>query len=256
MKISIVTAVYNGADTIRGALESLWSQKHVDIEHIIQDGGSTDDTLGVIARFCDARTKLESRKDSGLYEALNLGISRATGDIVGVLHCDDMFANSSVLSNVAAAFEDPIIQGVYGDLEYVAKNDLARVIRYWKSCAFQPALLREGWMPPHPTLFLRRGVFALHGLYDTSFHIASDYEAILRWFTRPDLEFSYLPELLVRMRVGGKSNRSLKNLLNKSREDLRAIRLHGIGGVDVLIAKNFRKLPQFFGRGLIENHSN
>lgn len=250
MKISIVTAVYNRADTIGDALRSLQAQSHDDIEHVIQDGGSTDGTFEVIAQFTDTRTKLESAPDGGIYEALNRGISRATGDVVGLLHSDDLLAHTEVLSRISAAFDDPKVQGTYGDLEYVAKDDPSRVIRYWKSGAYRPALLRRGWMPPHPTLFLRREVFEQHGAYDTSFRIAADYEAILRWLTRSELRLAYLPEVLVRMRVGGESNRSLGRILKKSREDLRAIRRHRVGGLQVLATKNLCKAIQFLRRDL------
>ena len=246
--ISIITAVYNRADTIGEALRSLQGQSHRDIEHIIQDGGSTDGTLGVISRSADDRTHLESARDGGIYEALNRGIARATGDVVGVLHSDDMFAHDDVLARVAAAFTDPSVEGVYGDLEYVAKENPSRVIRYWQSGEYRPARLRQGWMPPHPTLFLRRAVFARHGDYDTTYRIAADYEATLRWLTKGRLRLVYLPEVLVRMRVGGESNRSVGRILRKSREDLRAIRRHDIGGLGVLAAKNVFKVPQFLRR--------
>lgn len=246
MRISIVTAVLNRRDTIRCALESLSAQTYSDVEHLIQDGGSTDGTLDVIAKWKFGDVHLNSRPDLGIYDALNLGISRATGDVIGLLHSDDVFASAEVLSKVAVAFANPSIDGVYGDLEYFDKDDATRVIRYWKSGHFVPGMLRKGWMPAHPTLFLRRSIFSEYGLYDTSFNISADYEAILRWFKRSELNFSYLPQLMVRMRLGGESNRSLRHMLRKSREDWRAIRFHGVGGIEVLLAKNLRKLPQFF----------
>lgn len=256
MKITIVTAIHNRANTIGSALESLRTQTHTDVEHIIQDGGSTDETLAVIAQHSDHRTKLESIKDGGIYEALNRGISRATGDVIGMLHSDDVLANTEVLSRVATCFEDSSVQGVYGDLEYVAKDDPSRVLRYWKSGNYHPARLRRGWMPPHPTLFLRRTVYKDYGVYDTSFRISADYEAMLRWFKHANLKFAYLPEVMVKMRVGGKSNRSLSNMLFKSREDLRAIRRHHIGGIGVLISKNLTKVPQFIKRNHEDRSTN
>ncbi len=259
MKISIVTAVYNRADTIGDALRSLQGQTHTDVEHIVQDGGSTDRTLDVIAELADPRLKLESVRDGGIYDALNRGIARATGDVVGLLHSDDLLAHGDVLAHVAQAFADPQVDGVFGDLVYVAKDNPDRVIRYWQAGAYAPERLRRGWMPPHPTLFLRRSIFEKHGDYDTEFRIAADYEAILRWLTRADLHLAYLPEVLVRMRVGGESNRSLGRILRKSREDLRAIRRHEIGGLDVLAAKNLSKLGQFLRRedasGSIRGHT-
>lgn len=247
-----MTAVYNRADSIEDAMRSLQLQSYPDVEHVIQDGGSTDGTLNVIERCRLPNTMVMSAPDSGIYEALNRGISRATGELIGVLHSDDVFAGSEVLSKVATAFEDPSVVGVYGDLEYVVAGDPQRVIRYWKSSIYRPAMLRQGWMPPHPTLFLRRLVFEKLGCYDASFRISADYEAILRWFkqAKSNFTFTYLDEVLVRMRLGGESNRSVRNLLHKSREDLCAIRRHQVGGITVLIAKNFRKLPQFFARSI------
>ena len=229
-------------------MDSLQRQTYPLREHLVQDGGSTDGTLDIIRARADADTRLETARDGGIYDALNRGIARATGDVVGLLHSDDLFAHEGVLSRVAAAFADPSVDGVYGDLEYVAQDDPARVIRYWRSGAYRPERLRRGWMPPHPTLFLRREVFARHGAYDTDFRIAADYEAILRWLTRADLRLAYIPEVLVRMRIGGESNRSLGRILRKSREDLRAIRRHGLGGIGVLAAKNLSKVGQFLRR--------
>ena len=246
--ISIVTAVYNRADTIADAMRSVQGQTYAEIEHLVQDGGSTDGTLEIVRQLSTARTQVESGRDAGIYDALNRGIARATGDVLGLLHSDDVFAHPGVLANVARLFEDAEIGGVYGDLEYVAKADPSQVIRYWKAGHYRPELLRKGWMPPHPTLFLRRELFARHGAYDTEFRIAADYEAILRWLTAGQIRLAYLPEVLVKMRVGGESNRSLERILRKSREDLRAIRRHEIGGVGVLAAKNLSKVTQFLRR--------
>lgn len=167
---------------------------------------------------------------------------------MGLLHSDDLLADDTVLSHVAKVFDDPSVDGVYGDLEYVAREDPTRVIRYWRARAYHPGLLSRGWMPPHPTLFLRRAVFETHGMYDTGFRIAADYEAILRWLTRGDLQLAYIPDVLVKMRVGGESNRSLSRILRKSREDLRAIRRQRVGGLGVLAAKNVGNLSQFLRR--------
>lgn len=248
MRLSLVTAVWNRAGTIADAMNSARNQTHLDFEHVVQDGGSSDGTTEIVRRLSDERTKFESAHDGGIYDALNRGIARASGDVVGLLHSDDIFAHDQVLARVAAAFDRDDVDGVYGDLEYVAGDDPSRVIRYWQSGSYHPDKLRQGWMPPHPTLFLRREVFERHGAYDTDFRIAADYEAILRWLTKGRIRLAYIPEVLVKMRVGGESNRSLGRILRKSREDLRAIRRHGIGGVDVLLAKNLSKLSQFLRR--------
>jgi len=248
MKISIITVVYNRVDTVREALQSLQAQTYSCIEHILQDGGSTDGTLNVIAEQTNNRTYLNSGPDDGIYDALNQGIARASGDIIGLLHSDDLFANASVIKLVTATFDEMQVDGVYGDLEYVAKDDPSRVIRYWQAGEYKPELLRRGWMPPHPTLFLRREVFEQYGTYDTSFRIAADYDAMLRWFTRGNLKLAYIPQVLVKMRVGGESNRSIGRILRKTVEDYRALRNNGVGGIGVLTAKNLSKIPQFLKR--------
>lgn len=248
MKLSLVTAVWNRADTIGDAMASVRAQTHGDYEHLVQDGGSTDGTLGIVQAAADDRTRIESARDGGIYPALNRAIARATGDVVGLLHSDDLFADDRVLERVADCFRETGADGVYGDLVYVSRDDPSRVIRYWRSGDYSPALLRRGWMPPHPTLFLRREVLTRHGAYDTAFRIAADYEAILRWLTAGDVRLAYVPQVLVRMRVGGESNRSLGRILRKSHEDYRAMRRHGVGGLGTLAAKNFGKLGQFMQR--------
>lgn len=245
MKISVVTAVFNRASTISEAIGSVRAQTWADVEHVIQDGASTDGTLEQIERGRCPQTELVSEPDSGIYDAINRGIKRAAGDVIGLMHSDDFFADSQVLARVAAALEDPNIDGVYGDLQYVAADDPGRVVRHWRSGEYHPSLLARGWMPPHPTLYLRRAVFETFGLYDTSFRIAADYDAMLRYLARGQIKLGYIPEVLVKMRLGGESNRSLGRILLKSREDLRALRLNGVGGWGTLAAKNLSKLSQF-----------
>ncbi len=245
MKISLITAVFNRETTLPAALSSARGQSHEDLEHLIQDGGSTDRSLEVIADFQHSRMHLVSQRDGGIYDALNRGIARATGDVVGFLHSDDVLAHDGVLARVAEALGDPTIDGVYGDLDYVAANDTTRIIRRWRSGAYDPARLKWGWMPPHPTLYLRARVYDAFGVHDTSFRIAADYEAMLRYLVHGRIRLAYIPEVMVKMRVGGESNRSLGRILTKSREDLRALRRYGVGGVGTLAAKNLCKITQF-----------
>lgn len=248
MKISIITAVFNRADTIADAIRSVQDQRHQNVEHIIQDGGSCDGTLDVIRQYRSPSTWVVSEPDAGLYDAINKGISRASGDIIGLMHSDDFFAHNGVLEGVAKAFEDPKVDGVYGDLDYVLADDCSMVVRHWHSGPYRQELLSRGWMPPHPTLYLRREVFENWGLYDTSFQIAADYEAMLRYLWRGNIQLAYLAEVLVKMRVGGESNRSLGRVLRKSREDYRALRTNGVGGLGTLLRKNTSKLKQFIIR--------
>lgn len=248
MKISIVTAVFNRAETIADALQSINSQSYQNVEHIIQDGGSDDGTLEIIENFKASSAKLFSETDDGIYDAINRGISRASGDIVGLMHSDDFFAHNSVLDSVAEAFRDGEVDGVYGDLDYVSASDSGKVVRHWRSGAYTPALLKRGWMPPHPTLYLRRDVFDRWGTYDTSMSIAADYEAVLRYLVKGKIRLRYIPEVLVKMRTGGESNRSMSRILRKSHEDYTALRRYGVGGINTLLAKNFLKLEQFLPR--------
>jgi len=249
LKISVITAVFCRADTVSHAVNSVLSQTHIDIELLVQDGGSTDGTVEILEEIIDTRLKLVSECDSGIYDAINRGISRAEGDVIGLMHSDDYFANNKVLEQIAAAFTDPAVEGVYGDLDYVSATDPNRVIRAWRAGEYTPDLLVRGWMPPHPTLYLRREVFERWGVYDTQYRIAADYDAILRWLAKGKIKLAYIPEVLVRMRVGGESNRSLGRILRKSREDYLALRNNDVGGLYTLASKNLSKISQFWKRG-------
>jgi len=245
MKISIVTVVYNRVGTIEHAIQSVKSQSYPHIEHVIQDGGSTDGTLDVIRDCSNSTACLVSERDGGIYDAINRGITRATGEVVGLMHSDDFFAHDDVIQRVASAMKDSRVDGVYGDLQYVAADDPGRVVRHWRAGRFTKTKLRSGWMPPHPTLYLRREVFEKWGLYDKDMRIAADYDAILRYLNRGNVTLEYIPEVLVKMRVGGESNRSLGRIIKKSREDLTAIRRNKVGSLGTLLLKNLTKIPQF-----------
>ncbi|KQX26170.1 MULTISPECIES: glycosyltransferase family 2 protein [unclassified Sphingomonas] len=244
-KISIITAVYNRAETLGDAIKSLQNQTYPAVEHIIQDGGSTDGTLDLIGCLMNKSIILKSQKDDGIYDAINRGIARSTGGIIGLMHSDDFYASPLVLEKVAAAFLDPLVDGVYGDLQYVSSTDPQRSIRYWRSGRCTMRNIAFGWMPPHPTLFLRREIFDRWGSYDAELRIAADYDAMLRWIVKGRIRLIYIPQVLIKMRVGGESNRSLKQIVRKSREDYVAIKRNGVGGMVTLLAKNLRKIPQF-----------
>lgn len=246
MKISIVTAVRNRAGTIGHTMESVRAQSYAEIEHVVQDGCSTDGTLEVIERFSAQATHVLSEPDSGLYDAINRGISRSTGDVVGLLHSDDFFAHNRVIEQIAAAFADPAIQGVYGDLNYVSSADVTRIVRHWRSGSYRVDRLQHGWMPPHPTVYLRRDVFERWGLYDPALEIAADYDAMLRYLSKGKIQLAYIPEVLVNMRTGGVSNQSISRIIRKSWEDYYAIRRNNVGGIATLAKKNARKIGQLF----------
>lgn len=245
MKISVITASYNCVDTIQDALDAVAIQKHSAVEHVIIDGASVDGTWEAVQAHGSARKVAFSEPDQGIYDALNKGIACSSGDVVGFLHADDVFADAEVLSRVAEAFADPSVEAVYGDLQYVHREDLSRVMRHWRSEPFEARKLARGWMPPHPTLYVRRSVYERLGGFDTSYRIAADYEFILRLFSQPGLRAIHIPKILVKMRVGGASNRSLSNIVRKSNEDLRALRYHRVGGMGALAWKNLSKLGQF-----------
>lgn len=246
LSISVITAVYNNRATLADALESTLAQSHPVVETVLIDGASTDGTRDLLQGYADRLSVLVSEPDQGIYDALNKGLRYATGDVVGFMHSDDVFGDSEALARVAAAFADPAVQAVYGDLLYVRRDDPRKVVRYWRAGAFSRRRLGWGWMPPHPTLYLRRAVYERVGGFDLRYQIAGDYDHILRVFSQPGLNPAYIPSVLVKMRVGGSSNRSLANIMRKSREDYSAIRRNGVGGLGTLVWKNVGKVSQFF----------
>ena len=246
MKISIITAVFNNQDKISIAIDSVLNQKYTDIEYIIVDGGSSDNTPAIVNSYGNKISKFICEPDKGIYDAINKGILLATGDVVGILHSDDLFENENLFQLIANTFNKTSADGTYGDLVYVKKDKPEKIIRSWKSCPFEISLLKKGWMPPHPTLFLKRGIFEKYGPYDTQYQISADYDFMLRIFSQPELKFAYIPQVITRMCMGGASNRSLKNIIRKSKEDLRALRKNNIGGWSALVMKNLSKIGQFF----------
>jgi glycosyltransferase involved in cell wall biosynthesis len=247
MDISIVTACFNSADTLRDALDSVAEQSYQEYEHIVVDGASTDATLDILKRYGGGKVRWHSEPDHGIYDALNKGIARASGEVLGFLHADDVYASDQVLALIAAAFEDPAVDAVYGDLQYVSKHDPKRVVRHWRSSTFKPDLLSKGWMPPHPALYVRRALYERIGGFDTRYRIAADYHSVLQLFSLEDFNAHYIPKVFVKMRLGGASNRSIANIIRKSREDYAVLRRTGVGGIVTLAQKNFGKLRQFRG---------
>ena len=249
MKISLITVAYNCDQTIGDTFNSVRSQDCDDLEYIVIDGGSTDRTVDIIKENEDIITYWSSSPDEGIYDAMNKGLKHVTGDYVGFLHSDDMFYSASTLKNILNAVSENRPDVFYGDLEYVNAVSADKVIRRWKSSNFYPKLLKQGWMPPHPTLYVRKDVIEETGFFDTSYKIAADYDYILRLFSRKGLATYYLSEVIVKMRLGGASNKSIPNIIKKSKEDIRALRKNRVGGFRTLIRKNLSKIPQFFKRG-------
>ena len=221
MHLSIITVTYNSLHTLKDAYASLCAQNFTQWEWVVQDGGSSDGTQQWLEGLADARISLVSEKDSGIYDALNKAVRRAKGEWIGLLHSDDVYPHDNVLFEVVEAMEGQ--DAIYGDLKYVQAADTTKVLRHWKSGTFSPTLLQKGWMPPHPTLFLRKEVYARVGEFDTQFKIAADYDFILRVFQLAHLKIQYLPQVLMLMRQGGASSK-VGNLLAKSKEDLRVLK--------------------------------
>ncbi|MGL4939182.1 glycosyltransferase family 2 protein [Shewanella sp.] len=245
MKVSIITATYNSAATIHDTLASLESQTYPDIEYIIVDGASKDNTLEVIKAQCSRVSKVISEPDRGIYDALNKGIAAATGDIVGFLHSDDLLAYPEAIADVVNVFNVGEYDAVYADLEYVQQNDISKVVRLWQSGNYNKQKLKYGWMPAHPTFYMRRSCYQKFNYFDLSYTIAADYDSILRYLWRENVRAGYLPQVLIKMRVGGISNRSLTTILRKTREDIQAMRKNGLFWPLTVALKNLSKIPQF-----------
>lgn len=249
MKVSVITACYNSAATIEDTLRSVTGQDYPDIEYIIVDGESKDDTLAIVNRYRDRIAQVVSGRDGGIYFALNKGIQLATGDIVALLHSDDFYADHTVLSRVVDCFKKNNSDSVYGDLQYVDAADTNKVARTWISGPYRHGLFLKGWMPPHPAFFLKRSCYEKFGLFDTQFRTAADYELMLRMLHKERISTAYLPGVLVKMRTGGASNVTLKARIKANREDRRAWTINGLKpGPFTLIRKPLSKLGQFFSK--------
>ena len=247
MKISIITATFNSGKFIESCINSILKQNYKKFEIIIIDGLSTDSTIKKIKTLLDKHNniKIFSEKDLGIYHALNKGIEKANGDIIGFVHSDDLLYNKNVLSNIIDVFKNSNIDGVYGDLQYVEKQNTNKVIRYWKSKDFKPNLINKGWTPPHPTLYLRKKVYEKHGFFDLNYKISSDYDFMTKIFMDNTFNFKYIPKVITKMRVGGISNKNIKNVLIKTFEDYKVIYKNGSGGIITLLRKNTSKIKQF-----------
>lgn len=245
--LTLITVTYNSLHTLPATVSSVLSQKLPNLEYIVIDGGSTDGTVEWLAENDEGISEWVSEKDQGIYDALNKGLSLATGEIVGFIHADDLFANSGVLKEVVQLFEKEKADLIYGDLEYISDKEPIKVVRYWKSGMFSFSKLRKGWMPPHPTVYFKRELIDLYGGFNVSYSISSDYEWLLR-VLKTELKVVYLPKVMVQMRLGGASNKNIKNMIRKSKEDYRALKTHNMGSYFTLINKNLSKLEQFFKR--------
>jgi glycosyltransferase involved in cell wall biosynthesis len=247
MKISVVTVVLNNVDTIEQTILSVHSQQHGNVEHIIVDGGSTDGTLEIIDRHSEKFSRVLVEPDSGIYDAMNKGISLATGEVVGFLNADDIFENPNILSRVDTTFEDSSIQGCYAQLVYVRADDLDKVVRFWDSREYRPGLFEKGWMPAHPTFYVRREIYQKYGSFKLDYRFHSDYELTARFIAVEQIKTRYVPEVWVRMRVGGATNRSIRNILSGNLESYRACKKLGLNMSPLyFVTKFMMRIPQFF----------
>jgi len=245
MRISIITVSHNSAATIKDTLQCISEQEYNDIEHIIVDGKSVDNTATIINGFTHIN-KFISEPDGGLYDAMNKGIQLATGDIIGILNSDDIYADNAVLNKVAAAFNSTDAHCVYGDLQYVQTNNLHKIVRTWRAGKFIHKNFLYGWMPPHPTFFVRKEVYDKVGLFNTTLKSAADYEMMLRILYKDGYTAAYIPSVLVKMRSGGISNASLRNRFYANREDAKAWKLiNKRPHFFTVYLKPLRKIPQY-----------
>lgn len=246
MMISVITPAYNSSGTIADAINSLLTQTHKGVEHIIVDGGSTDSTCGIVASFGDKIARFVSEPDGGIYDAMNKGVRLATGDIIGILNSDDMYADKSALARVVAAFENPEVDACYGDLVYVSPGNIDKPVRFWKSSPYKPGSFLSGWVPPHPTFFARRRVYEKYGAFDLSFPLAADFELMLRFLHCHKINSCYIPATIMKMRLGGATNKSLGNIIRQNIEILRAGCKNGIGlGARWFLGKSYDRFKQY-----------
>lgn len=232
MKISIITVVYNNKDTIQDAMNSVLSQEYDDLEYIIVDGASTDGTVevikNVVKKYPERSIKFVSEKDNGIYDAMNKGIKLAIGDVIGILNSDDFYSSNQVIPIIVNEFMTKNMDSVFADLVYVKADDVNKNVRYYSSAKFHPKKMAYGWMPAHPTFFVKKELYEQHGLYKTDYQIAADYELIARFLVKSNVSYSYIPKVLVKMRTGGASTRNLKSNWVLNKEILRACRENGI----------------------------
>ncbi len=249
MKISIITVVYNGSKTIQTCVESVLKQTYSDIEYIVIDGCSTDGTQKIIENFGSKIAVFRSEPDGGIYDAMNKGIALVTGEVVGILNADDFYKDNQVIEKIANKLEETQAEGLYSDLVFVDANNLSKVTRYWKSGSYSKNDFMYGWMPPHPTFFVRRESYQKYGNFRLDLGTAADYELMLRFIHKHKVKMAYLPETIIIMRAGGASNDSAKSRIRANQNDQKAWEVNNLKPYFfTLWLKPIRKIVQFINR--------
>lgn len=249
VKITVITTVFNAVTTVRDTIQSVVDQNHPDIEHIVIDGASTDGTLDIVNKYRTSLASVVSEPDKGVYDGMNKGLRLATGEIIGFLNADDVYAHEGILKRVAEVMSDPEVDACYADLVYVDSNDSRRIVRYWKSQSYKDGLFQKGWMPAHPTFFVRRKVYERYGGFDLSYPRQSDFELTMRFLHIHRIKAVYVPEIFVRMRTGGISNSSWRGVLQGNLEAYRASKKHLPGTTPFFIVRKIlSRVPQYFTR--------
>ena len=215
LKVSIITVCYNSESTIEDTLQSVANQSYTNVEHLVIDGASTDNTVELTRRY---KTKVTTEPDKGIYDAMNKGIKLASGDVIGTLNADDFYIDNTVLNNVAKVFKDASVEACFADLVYVSQDGTNKIVRYWKSQDYTRELFKSGWMPAHPTFFARRNVYEKYGLFDLNYKIAADFELLFRLIEQNKIKTEYIPKVIVKMRLGGTTNKNLSNVIAQNKE--------------------------------------
>lgn len=249
MKVSIITVCFNAASTIEDALASVASQKNVNVEHIVVDGASADGTVEMVEK-CKSVTTFVSEPDKGIYDAMNKGIKLASGEIVGTLNADDFYIGADVVSEIAHIFKDPAIDACFADLVYVDQMDTDKVVRYWKSQAYTEGLFKKGWMPAHPTFFVRKSVYERLGYFSLNYRIAADFELLFRFIEKNKIKTAYIPKVMVKMRLGGTTNVSFANVITQNKEIIATLRHHysNFSLIGFILRKLINRFSQFINR--------
>ncbi|CAN5894797.1 glycosyltransferase family 2 protein [soil metagenome] len=247
MKVSIITVTYNSEKYLQDCIESVIKQRYPDIEHIIIDGKSTDNTVAIIQQYESKISRWISETDKGMYDGLNKGMLMATGDIIGILNSDDMLDSDDVITRIVQSFKEQETDAVYGDLEYVDANDTNKIIRIWHGKPFKRYRFRYGWMPAHPTFYIKRSLIEQFGFYLNHYYTAADYEFMARYLYKHRVKAYYLQMLVVKMRIGGQSNKNFRQRLRANRRDYLAMKKNKIPFAFVVsILKPLIKVHQFY----------